>query len=1090
MKVSFEKKIFSAFVIIGIALLFFGVMIYRNNKLINNSSYWVEHTHQVLYNSENVLSLLTDIETGTRGFILTRDSSFLDPYFKAGPVILSHVQELKKLTSDRPVQQVRIDSLYAFSIKRLELCRTILAALPADNTRYSPEIAEQLRRGKATMDKIRSKVAEIKTDEKNLLVKRQAINKQNHEQWNFRFYLLFSAIGILFVVSYLLTRYNFSVIKQDNLALFRLNNSLSYLRTQFQEVFEGISDPFFVLDKNNCFTYLNKTAKIKLSYDKGALEGKNIFDVFSRYKETNVGQNIAKVQTTRQPISFEAFDEFFEYWQDVTIYPTTEGVTVFIKDATERKAYEKELLKTSQFLKETSEVALVGGWEVDLEKGTLYWTTVTREIHETLPDFKPDMKTAINFYKEGTNRETIIKLINEAIDEGKNFDTELIIITAKGTEKWVRAKGKAIMENNHCVRLLGIFQDIDEQKKLNFLVQQSEEQFRSSFENSAVGMALISPEGKWKEVNDSICKIVGYTAAELKNLTFQDITHPDDLDNDLQLMDELIAGKRNSYHLQKRYFHKDGHTVWILLAVSMVKNEQHEIVHFISQIQDITEQKNAERNIKQERKLLRTIIDNIPVNIYLKDLNSRKTLVNKKETEYMGVEDEAEILGKNDYDLYPEDSAIISIEEDREIFKTGKAFIDRETVSFKKDGTETWFLSSKIPLRNQDNEIVGLIGLSYDITARKQTQQLLERSEQKLSTLFDLSPVGFALSEFTSGKFIESNKAFLRNLGYDEAELKQLDRLAIKPEAYWEQEKNMLQQSDGSKYFGPIETAQMRKDGSIYPVLLNGVKITDVTGEELLWTVVQDITELKEKEKQLSSLNLSIEENNRELGIKNEELEQFAYVASHDLQEPLRIITGFIGKLERKYGASLEDEAKRYMSFIVDGAMRMRQIIIDILEYSSLGKTDKSEFSKVDLNTVVNNIVKYNTAFSSGNAIIEASNLPVVKTDKTMIDQVFSNLISNGIKYQREGNKPLIKVSAKELADAWQFSIADNGIGIDPKYFDKIFLVFQRLHGKAEFSGTGIGLAIVKKIIISLKGQIWVESAPGKGTIFSFTLPK
>ena len=206
-------------------------------------------------------------------------------------------------------------------------------------------------------------------------------------------------------------------------------------------------------------------------------------------------------------------------------------------------------------------------------------------------------------------------------------------------------------------------------------------------------MALISAEGKRKEVNEALCSIIGYSHAELSALTFQDINHWVDLETDLKLLNELIEEKRQSYQMEKRYVHKDGHIVWVFLAVSMVKDQYEKIVHFISQIQDITEQKLAEKALLAKRKLLKTIIDNLPLNVYLKDLQSKKILANKSEMDYVGAINDVDVPGKNDYDLYPDYSAAISLEEDQFVFNTCKSLFNKETPSLKKDGTQTWFLS-------------------------------------------------------------------------------------------------------------------------------------------------------------------------------------------------------------------------------------------------------------------------------------------------------------------------------------------------------------------------------------------------------------
>ena len=228
----------------------------------------------------------------------------------------------------------------------------------------------------------------------------------------------------------------------------------------------------------------------------------------------------------------------------------------------------------------------------------------------------------------------------------------------------------------------------------------------------------------------------------------------------------------------------------------------------------------------------------------------------------------------------------------------------------------------------------------------------------------------------------------------------------------------------------------------------------------------------------------------KKLSQKNEELEQFSYIASHDLQEPLRMISGFLKQIENKYNDKLDEKGKQYIYFAVDGAQRMHRIILDLLEYSRAGKIEAAK-EKVDINNLFIEInILFQRQIKEKGASISCTNLPVLFTYRTLIEQVFQNLISNALKYSETVNKLKISISSKDIGSHWLFAVEDNGIGIDPEYFKKIFVIFQRLHNKNEYSGTGLGLAICQKVIDYLGGEIWVESNFGKGSIFYFTVLK
>lgn len=235
---------------------------------------------------------------------------------------------------------------------------------------------------------------------------------------------------------------------------------------------------------------------------------------------------------------------------------------------------------------------------------------------------------------------------------------------------------------------------------------------------------------------------------------------------------------------------------------------------------------------------------------------------------------------------------------------------------------------------------------------------------------------------------------------------------------------------------------------------------------------------------------LELEKKVKELSISNKELEQFAYMASHDLQEPLRMISSFLQLLEKKYKDKIDEEGSAYIRFAVDGANRMKQLIQDMLEYSKAGNSAK-ELGNTDMNEVVLEVLNiFGNKIEELRAKIHVSSLPILpNTSKSQMLQLMLNLVSNALKYI--ANKaPLIEITARKREQHWLFCIKDNGIGIDPLFADKIFVIFQRLHSRKEYSGTGIGLAVAKKIVEKYGGNIWVESEQGKGSAFYFTFPQ
>jgi light-regulated signal transduction histidine kinase (bacteriophytochrome) len=239
----------------------------------------------------------------------------------------------------------------------------------------------------------------------------------------------------------------------------------------------------------------------------------------------------------------------------------------------------------------------------------------------------------------------------------------------------------------------------------------------------------------------------------------------------------------------------------------------------------------------------------------------------------------------------------------------------------------------------------------------------------------------------------------------------------------------------------------------------------------------------------LREANDALERQAQELMRSNAELQQFAYVASHDLQEPLRMISSYTQLLLRRYGDRFDSEAREFMDFVIDGATRMKQLIEDILVYSRVG-TRTREFRRTPSESALAKaLVNLRASIEDCGAAVTHGMLPEVEADEAQLVQLFQNLIGNALKF-RGAEPPRIDVTAAAVPDAWEFTVRDNGIGIESQYFERIFMVFQRLHSKGEYPGTGIGLAICKKVVDRHGGRIRVESRLGEGSAFFFTLPR
>lgn len=374
--------------------------------------------------------------------------------------------------------------------------------------------------------------------------------------------------------------------------------------------------------------------------------------------------------------------------------------------------------------------------------------------------------------------------------------------------------------------------------------------------------------------------------------------------------------------------------------------------------------------------------------------------------------------------------------------------------------------------------VLALLGVGL-LLARQ--SRALSASNEKYRALFETSTVGMALCRL-DGTLTEVNQGFMDIVGYSREEVLALTYWQLTPKEYEDREQDQLHSLRTQGRYGPYEKHYICRDGRWVPVILNGALIRDSAGDPFIWSIVQDISERKRSE-------VALKEKSEALARSNHDLQQFAYVASHDLKEPLRSVSSFLQLLRRKYSAELNEEAQDYIEFAVDGAQRMDRLIQDLLNYARVDSAGHN-FVLIDSSQLLQEVLDNLRAQSDGaQAVIRYENLPMVRADRLQMVQLFQNLISNAIHYASSERRPEIDIRAVQFGNQVEFSVSDNGIGIESRYFDQIFVIFQRLHERDKTSGTGVGLAVCKRIVDRHGGRIRVESVPGKGSTFLFTLP-
>ncbi|MGB7326116.1 MAG: CHASE domain-containing protein [Rubripirellula sp.] len=399
-----------------------------------------------------------------------------------------------------------------------------------------------------------------------------------------------------------------------------------------------------------------------------------------------------------------------------------------------------------------------------------------------------------------------------------------------------------------------------------------------------------------------------------------------------------------------------------------------------------------------------------------------------------------------------------------------------------------------VVFRDSDGQAIRLLGANTDITRQTKANQELERSRQLQAAIHDSAGVSMIATD-PAGLILQFNSTAEQMLGYS----KEVVEKRVTPAMFHDLDEVIARAGELSEELGRTiepgfevfvakakmaqaeqrEWTYIRKDGSSFPVLLTVTALRDVEGQITGFLgVAADISERKQAIQE-------IQKSNAQLARSNEELAQFAYVASHDLQEPLRKVTSFCEMLQEDCSDQLSDDGLKYMGFIVDGAQRMRALIQDLLAYSRVDN-ETLRTTDVDMRAAVEQAIdNLSEAIAQCDAEVLIGDLPVVQADQRQMVQLFQNLIGNAIKYQSD-TKPRVEIGAESIADHWRFWVDDNGIGIQPEFRAQIFGIFKRLHRQNEYPGTGIGLAVCKRIVDRLDGRIWVEESPAGGCRFLF----
>ncbi|MDP5096266.1 MAG: PAS domain S-box protein, partial [Flavobacterium sp.] len=647
--------------------------------------------------------------------------------------------------------------------------------------------------------------------------------------------------------------------------------------------------------------------------------------------------------------------------------------------------------------------------------------------------------------------------------------------------------GHTIFENGMCIRVIGGFQDINLRKKAEIKLHESENRFKTILEAEPECIKLLDRDGKLLMINPAGLEMIeADNEAMLLGNQVHEIVLPEHRPAFLTLIKDVLKGKSRKLIFEIKGL--KGTKRWLETHAVPMRNELGTIISILAVTRDITERTTIE---KEKNSLLLTL-ENSLNEIYIFDAETYKySFVNKGALHNLGYL-ESEIKTLTPFDINS-DFKIDSFNElVSPLLKGEKEKITLITNHKRKDGS-VYPVEVHLQLVIEDKSKRILANI-LDITERKKNKELILLSNERFEKVTEATNDAIWDWDIVN-QTIYRSKAFERFFG------KKVPNKII-DNRFWndnfhpddvENFKTSLSKAvaDPSITRWELEFRVINKQKKVLFVIDRGIIIRDSKGKAIRMVgAMTDITEQKQMTLELSELNEALQKYTIELERSNKELEQFAFVASHDLQEPLRMISSFMELFLRRYGHEIDDNGKKYIHFATDGAKRMKQLMLDLLQYSRASRPQEGR-EQIDLKEVIIEYKKLRRkVISEKSAAITYKNLPTLKTYKAAITQIMHCILDNALKYSKENSPSKIEINCQENDQEWLFSIQDNGIGIDSQFYEKIFVIFQRLHSKEAYSGTGIGLSVAKRHVEFLGGKIWLESVVGEGSTFYFTIPK
>ncbi|HCL56716.1 MAG TPA: hypothetical protein DHW82_06865 [Spirochaetia bacterium] len=855
----------------------------------------------------------------------------------------------------------------------------------------------------------------------------------------------------------------------------KIEEKIRLSEKKYRELVETMNDILFILNENLVIEYLSPVFEKKIGDHSHPLTGRPLLDSICQ-DDKDLFMIQMKTLFLQSAVSFECRIEIKEnspHWVHLQLYLSEQKNHQFyihgiMTDIQERKKTHEQLIQNEEnfqkMIENISDIILTYNKD---NKITYISSSVYRILgyqpKEIIGKYIKDLKsffleepeTRIFFLNTEENQEEII-LYSEFKARHKN-----------GTEKILEARGRHLSRDAKDWNAVISLRDITETK-----IMEQKLIFQSVILKNVQDFIVVTDLNSFITYwNEGAEKLSGYTASEIIGKHISIIWPPEDTLQMKHLHDEIYSGKEIRQELQ--ILKKDKTKIWIDIKINFIQNSEGHKSGTIGIAKDISEKKQALELLLQSEKRFREIAELSPMFIGEADLQGTVLYANPFFLSTYGYT-EKDISEKKLFisSIYPDEKeknkAFRSLQKHLE--SSEHPFEELKTVN--KDGKIIFMLGTASPVSDKE-KVCGFRLIGIDISEKKKMEADLKTAELFYKTLFNEFPYGLVLADFETLHPIEFNRVACRQLEYEADEFDHLtasdyDIRFSKDEI--EKNKKKLPEIMSSSF----ETRHKTKNGNIRDVAVS-TRYLELFGKKIILSIHQDITEQKKLREELIR--------------SNQELKQFAYISSHDLREPLRMVSSYLKLIEKRYASHFDQNGLEFIGYAVEGAKRMDSLMQSLLAFSKLDQ--KIELTPVDLNEIVKITLKnLEVLIKDNEPEIILESLPMILGDKIQLVQVFQNLIHNALKFRKKEEKPFLKISVQSNQEHWIISIEDHGIGISKEYFEKIFVLFQRLHQRSEYEGSGIGLAISKKIIEKHQGKITLESEPDKGATFFIELPK